>query len=168
MIHEGRWWICPALEGVHVNCTFQWGEKELLSISRFYLEIILYRWLCYQLFSLFCPSVQALREAYSRRSGHAYCKLKSGMHGILSRRSVSNSRGAGDSRRRERKREIARQRERERKRGLRDNFPNRIFVLAMREVDFFSGDDWRLFSFKSRPGICHVKCDWGRFVITFM
>lgn len=60
------------------------------------------------------------------------------MQGILSRRSVSNSRGAGDSRRRERKREIARQRERERKkRGLRDNFPNRIFVLAMREVDFF-------------------------------
>lgn len=34
------------------------------------------------------------------------------MHGILSRRSVSNSRGAGDSRRRERKREIVRQRER--------------------------------------------------------
>lgn len=30
-----------------------------------------------------------------------------------------------------------RQRERERERGLRDNFPNRIFVLAMREVDFF-------------------------------
>lgn len=30
-----------------------------------------------------------------------------------------------------------RQREREKKRGLRDNFPNRIFVLAMREVDFF-------------------------------
>lgn len=59
------------------------------------------------------------------------------MHGILSRRSVSNSRGAGDSRRRERKREIVRQRERERERGLRDNFPNRIFVLAMREVDFF-------------------------------
>lgn len=58
------------------------------------------------------------------------------MHGILSRRSVSNSRGAGDSRRRERKREIVRQREREKK-GLRDNFPNRIFVLAMREVDFF-------------------------------
>lgn len=57
------------------------------------------------------------------------------MHGILSRRSVSNSRGAGDSRRRERKREIVRQREK--KRGLRDNFPNRIFVLAMREVDFF-------------------------------
>lgn len=57
------------------------------------------------------------------------------MHGILSRRSVSNSRGAGDSRRRERKREIVRQGERER--GLRDNFPNRIFVLAMREVDFF-------------------------------
>lgn len=66
-----------------------------------------------------------------------YCKLKSGMQGILSRRSVSNSRGAGDSRRRERKKEIVRQRERERKRGLRDNFPNRIFVLAMREVDFF-------------------------------
>lgn len=59
------------------------------------------------------------------------------MHGILSRRSVSNSRGAGDSRRRERKKEIVRQRERERERGLRDNFPNRIFVLAMREVDFF-------------------------------
>lgn len=58
------------------------------------------------------------------------------MHGILSRRSVSNSRGAGDSRGRERKREIVRQRERK-KRGLRDNFPNRIFVLAMREVDFF-------------------------------
>lgn len=34
------------------------------------------------------------------------------MHGILSRRSVSNSRGAGDSRGRERKREIVRQRER--------------------------------------------------------
>lgn len=30
-----------------------------------------------------------------------------------------------------------REREREKKRGLRDNFPNRIFVLAMREVDFF-------------------------------
>lgn len=32
----------------------------------------------------------------------------------------------------------SRDRERERKKGgLRDNFPNRIFVLAMREVDFF-------------------------------
>lgn len=54
------------------------------------------------------------------------------MHGILSRRSVSNSRGAGDSRRRERKREIARQREREKKEVF-----EITFVLAMREVDFF-------------------------------
>lgn len=58
------------------------------------------------------------------------------MQGILSRRSVSNSRGAGDSRRRERKREIARQREREKKEVF-----EITFVLAMREVDFFSGDD---------------------------
>lgn len=54
------------------------------------------------------------------------------MQGILSRRSVSNSRGAGDSRRRERKREIARQREREKKEVF-----EITFVLAMREVDFF-------------------------------
>lgn len=52
---------------------------------------------------------------------------------LAARETHAGEKGRGRSRDRER--------EREKKRGLRDNFPNRIFVLAMREVDFFSGDD---------------------------
>lgn len=67
-----------------------------------------------------------------------YCKLKSGMHGILSRRSVSNSRGAGDSRRRERKREIARQRERERKKEVFEiTFQTEFLFLQCGRLIFF-------------------------------
>lgn len=59
------------------------------------------------------------------------------MHGILSRRSVSNSRGAGDSRRRERKREIVRQRERERKKVFEITFQTEFLFLQCGRLIFF-------------------------------
>lgn len=58
------------------------------------------------------------------------------MHGILSRRSVSNSRGAGDSRRRERKREIVRQREREKKEVFEITFQTEFLFLQCGRLIF--------------------------------
>lgn len=116
---------------------FSMGEKELLSISRFYLEIILYRWLCYQLFSLFLSVCRSIAGGLFSPLRPYYCKLKVQDAWDTTIKTI----GVKLSRRGRLTQERKREGDRETERGLRDNFPNRIFVPAMREVDFFSEDD---------------------------
>lgn len=64
-----------------------------------------------------------------------YCKLK-----VQDAWDTIKTIGVKLSRRGRLTQERKREGDRETEQGLRDNFPNRIFVPAMREVDFFSED----------------------------
>lgn len=84
-----------------------------------------------------------------------YCKLK-----VQDAWDTIKTIGVKLSRRGRLTQERKREGDRETERGLRDNFPNRIFVPAMREVDFFFRKMIEGFSPSNLVyEICHAKCD---------